>query len=122
MKDVLFKVGIGSFMYAIVGTRIDFAFAMITVSHFMSKVGPPYWMAVKRIMRYSKVTLNFNLCLRGKNIGWEMQMTNNPPQVMCFLLVLESSRGNARNNQLLHSLRWRPSRWPLAIVQREWFP
>ena len=54
-------------------------------------------------------------------IGREMQTTDDPTQGMYFLLALESFRGNARNNQPLHCLRWRWSTWPLAIVLRKWF-
>ncbi len=35
----------------------------------MSKVGPSHWMAVKRIMRYLKGTLDLKLCLGGKDIS-----------------------------------------------------
>jgi hypothetical protein len=34
----------------------------------LSKVGPLHWMAVKRIMRYLKDTLDFKLCVGGKDI------------------------------------------------------
>ena len=34
----------------------------------LSKVGPLHWMAVKRIMRYLKDTLNFKLYLGGKDV------------------------------------------------------
>ena len=39
-----------------------------TVSQFMSKAGPLHWMAIKHIMRYLKGTLDFKLCLEGKDI------------------------------------------------------
>ena len=68
MKGVPYKARVGSLMYAMVATRADIAFAVSTVSQFMSKAGPPHWMAVKRIMRYLKGTLDFKLCLGGKDI------------------------------------------------------
>ena len=34
----------------------------------MSKCSPPHWIAIKRIMRYLKGTLDFKLCLRCKDI------------------------------------------------------
>ena len=55
-------------MYAMVTTRVDIAFAVNTISEFKSKVGPPHWMAMKRIMRYLKGILDFKLCLGGKDI------------------------------------------------------
>ena len=68
MKSAPYKVGVGSLMYAMVATRADIAFAVSTVSQFMSKAGPPYWMAIKFIMMYLKDTLNFKLCLEGEDI------------------------------------------------------
>ena len=62
MEGVLYKVGIGSLMYAM---RADIAFAASTVSQFMSKAGPPHWMAAKCIMRYLKGTLDVKLYLGG---------------------------------------------------------
>ena len=68
MEGVPYKIGVGSLMYAMVDTRVDLAFAVSMVSQFMSKAGPPYWMVVKRIIKYLKGTLAFKLCLRDKNI------------------------------------------------------
>ena len=59
MEVVLYKAGIGSLMYAMVSKRADIAFAVSMVSQFMSKAGLQHWMAVKRIMRYLKGTLDF---------------------------------------------------------------
>ena len=56
-------------MYAMMASRANIAFAVSLVSQFMSKVGPPHWMALKRIMRYLKGTLNFKLCYEGKDIA-----------------------------------------------------
>lgn len=55
-------------MYVLVGTSIDLAFVVSTVSRFMSRVGSPHWMAVKCITRYMKGTLDFKLCLGGNDI------------------------------------------------------
>ena len=60
---------IGSLMYTMVGTRVDLAFAVSMVSQFVSKASPLHWMALKCIMRYLKGTLDFKLCLRGKDIA-----------------------------------------------------
>jgi hypothetical protein len=69
MQSILYKATVGSLMYAMVGTRIDLAFPVSMVSQFMSKAGPSHWMAVKRIMRYLKGTLDLKLCLGGKDIS-----------------------------------------------------
>ena len=45
MKGVLYKVRIGSIMYAMVATKVDIAFAVnavSTMSQFLSKAGPPH--------------------------------------------------------------------------------
>lgn len=57
-----------SLIYAMLGTRIDLAYAMSLVSQHMSKAGSIYGTTIKRIMRYLKSTLYFKLYLRGNNI------------------------------------------------------
>ena len=68
MEGVPYKAAVGSLMYAMVGTRPDLAFAVSTVSQFMAKAGPSHWMAVKRILRYLKRSLELKLSLGGNNI------------------------------------------------------
>ena len=68
MKDVPYKAGVGSLMYAMVATKVDVTFAVSLVSQFLSKASPPHWMAMKRIMRHLKNTLDSELYLRGKVI------------------------------------------------------
>jgi len=54
-------------MYAMVATRADLAFPVNMVSQFMARAGPQHWMAVKRILRYLKGTIDYKLCLGGKD-------------------------------------------------------
>jgi transposase InsO family protein len=68
MKAIPYKAAVGSLMYAMVATRADLAFPVSMVSQFMAKAGPQHWMAVKRILRYLKGTIDYKLCLGGKNI------------------------------------------------------
>ena len=68
MEGVPHKAGVGSLIYAMVATKADISFAVSMVSRFMSKAGPPHWMAVKHIIRYFKGILDFKLCLGGKDI------------------------------------------------------
>jgi hypothetical protein len=68
MEGVPYKSGVGSLMYAMVATRADLAFAVSMVSQFMSRAGPTHWSAVKRIMRYLQSTMDYKLCLGGKDI------------------------------------------------------
>ena len=69
MKDISYQEAVGLLMYAMMVTRPDLAFAVSVVSRFMSKPGPMYWMAVKRIMRYLKSTLDMRLRIRGQHIN-----------------------------------------------------
>ena len=70
-KGVVYKAEVGSLMYAIVAMRADIAFAVSTVNHFISKAGSLLRMDVKRIMRYLKGSLDFKLCLKGKEIAFK---------------------------------------------------
>ena len=96
----------------------------------MSKANPPHWMAMKRIMRYLKGTLDCNLCLGSKDItlrgicyaDWAgVANDRRSTTCTCFLLALESFCGNVRNNQPLHCMRQRRGTWSLAIARRKRF-
>ena len=69
MDGVPYKALVDSFMYAMVATWLDLAFAMSVVSQFMASPTPMHWMAVKRIIQYLKGTLDVNLCLGGTNMS-----------------------------------------------------
>lgn len=69
MQGIPYKAAVGSLMYAMVGTRMDLAFAVSVVSQHMAKPGPMHWATIKRIMRYLKGSLNHKLCLGGNNIA-----------------------------------------------------
>jgi hypothetical protein len=69
MQGIPYKAVVGSLMYAMVGTRPDLAFLVSMVSQFMSRAGPSHWMAVKRIMRHLKGTLDLKLCIGGKDVS-----------------------------------------------------
>jgi transposase InsO family protein len=62
MRRVPYASAVGSLMYAMVCTRPDIAFAVGTVSRYMSNPGKEHWDAVKWILRYLKGTPN--VCLR----------------------------------------------------------
>jgi hypothetical protein len=68
MQGIPYKQAVGSLMYAMVGTRPDLAYPQSVVSQFMSNPSPTHWMAVKRIMRYLKGTIDMELCLGGKDL------------------------------------------------------
>ena len=58
MKGISYKLPIGSLIYAMVGIIVGLTFAVSMVSQFMSRASPPHWVAIKRIMRYFKGTLD----------------------------------------------------------------
>ena len=52
MRNVPYREAVGSLMYAALGTCPDIAFAVQTVSCFLTKPGPAHWEAIKRIFHY----------------------------------------------------------------------
>src|SRR5438270_12344392 len=71
MSRVPYASAVGSLMYAMVCTRPDLAFAVSTVSRFMSNPGKQPWEAVKLIFRYlqgtAKLGLEFCKCEREES-------------------------------------------------------
>ncbi|KAJ7297158.1 hypothetical protein O6H91_Y076800 [Diphasiastrum complanatum] len=61
MIDVPFRSLVGSLMYAAVCTRPDVAFSVNRVSQFSSNPGWQHWLAAKRILRYLKGTIDWEL-------------------------------------------------------------
>ena len=56
---------IGSLMYAMLGTRLDIAFAVSVYSRHLANLGEPYRKAVKQIFRYLRTTIDLELTFRG---------------------------------------------------------
>jgi hypothetical protein len=52
-------------MYTMLSTRPDIAHAISACSRFLAKPGPPHEKAVKRILRYLKGTIDWELVYRG---------------------------------------------------------
>ena len=57
----LYQSAVGSLLYLSVATRPDIAFAVSNVAKYCAKPSKQHWIAVKRIMRYLKGTLNYGL-------------------------------------------------------------
>nr|PNR58443.1 hypothetical protein PHYPA_005438 [Physcomitrium patens] len=68
IQGIPYKAVVCSLMYAMVGTRMELAYAVSVMSQHISKAGPIYSVTIKRIMKYLKDTLNFKLCLGCDNI------------------------------------------------------
>ena len=125
MESVPYKSIVGSLMYAMVATRADISFAVSTVSEFISKARPPHWMAVKRIMRYLKGTLDFKLCLRCKkimlrcfcDIDWVGDANDQrSTRGYVFFIGVRVILWKCKKQPSLHYLRWRRSIWLLTII------
>ena len=60
-----YQSAVGSLMYAILGTRPDIAYAVSVVSRYGFNPNESHWKAVKRIFRYLRDTVNYQLIFRG---------------------------------------------------------
>src|SRR3954465_2434979 len=66
MSRVPYASAVGSLMYAMVCIRPDLAFAVSSVSRFMSNPGKQHWEAVKWIFRYLRGTAKLGLEFRKR--------------------------------------------------------
>jgi hypothetical protein len=73
MHDVPYHKAIGSLMWACLGTWLDIAFTVTTLSKFPQNPGPLHWEAAKHILRYLKGTKDLWLSygrLKGELVGY----------------------------------------------------
>jgi len=68
MINVPYREAVGSLIYAMLGTRPDIAQSCSEVSRYMSNPGQTHWIAVKRILRYLKGTIDNGLVFSGSNV------------------------------------------------------
>ena len=61
MMNVPYQEAIGCLLFLVQGTRPDIAYAVNNVSRFNLNHGKAHWIAVKRIFRYLKGTVNYKL-------------------------------------------------------------
>jgi len=61
MKGIPFMNLVGSLIYFMVSTRPDIAFAVSSVSRFMTNYGRKHWKAAQRILQYVKTSKSFGL-------------------------------------------------------------
>lgn len=57
---------IGSLMYAMTCTSPDIAYSVAKLSRFTSNPGSIYWLAIKRVLRYLKGTIDYGIVYSGK--------------------------------------------------------
>nr|GEZ36541.1 retrotransposon protein, putative, Ty1-copia subclass [Tanacetum cinerariifolium] len=65
MQNVPYASAVGSIMYAVRCTRLDFAFAQNITSRFQQNPGEPHWTAMKTIPKYLKNTKHVFLVYGG---------------------------------------------------------
>jgi hypothetical protein len=61
MDKVPYQACLGAIMYAMLGTRPDIAFAVTTLGQFASDPGQAHWLAMKRLLRYLRGTMDYKL-------------------------------------------------------------
>ena len=66
MESVPYRSVVGSVMYAMIGTRLDLAFAVGLVCRYMSNPIKEHWLAAKWILRYIRGTIDMKLCYRNE--------------------------------------------------------
>jgi hypothetical protein len=69
MKNIPYREGIGSLMYAFVGTRLDSAFAVATLAQFSENPGQLHWDVIKHIFHYLNGMKKLVLTYRGNGKG-----------------------------------------------------
>jgi hypothetical protein len=66
MSHVPYTSEIGSFMYAMVCTRLDIAHVVGVLSRYMSKPGKEHWTTLKGAFRYFHGTAIYGLCYQER--------------------------------------------------------
>jgi len=61
MSQVSYASAVGSLMYAMVCTSLDLAYAVSTISQFMSNSDKQHWEAIKWVLRYLRETIELDL-------------------------------------------------------------
>lgn len=68
MQNVPYRESVGQLTYLMRTARPDLAFAVSLVNRYLHNPGERHWAAVKRILRYVKGTLNYELCLSPQDM------------------------------------------------------
>lgn len=68
--NVPYREAVGCLMYAMIGTRPDIAYAVGVASRYLEQPEERHWVLTKRIMRYLRGTLDWELCYKkdGSNL------------------------------------------------------
>ncbi len=78
MLGIPYQSAVGALMYAMLGTRPDIAYAITTLSQYCNNPGYVHWIALKRVLRYIRGTMNYKLTYGNiGNIGNIGNVSNN---------------------------------------------
>ena len=122
---------VGAIMYAMLGTRPDLAFAIGQLTRFNSNPGPQHVAALKRVLRYLRSSIDFELTYGAGSSGSSgsdstasslcsvtvtrtgppPSMTVAPSLVLCLPSQGEPSSGRRKNRRVSRSPPWRLSTW-----------
>ena len=69
MEEIPYASVVGSIMYAMVCSRLDFSYAAIMISRFLSNPGWEHWNVVKWVLRYLKGSTNVRILYGSGAIG-----------------------------------------------------
>jgi hypothetical protein len=67
-KDYIleYQQAVGSIMYAMLGTQLDLAFTVLTLLKYCSNLTLEHSIAVQRVLRYLRKTLNIGITYNGQ--------------------------------------------------------
>ena len=68
MSKAPYSTAIQSMMYAMMCTRLDICYVVGLASRFKFNLGIKHWMAMKRILRYLKGTIDYVLFYQGRDL------------------------------------------------------
>jgi hypothetical protein len=74
-----YRQAVGSLMYLMFGTRPDLAYAISTLSRFVSRPSQIHWLALKRVFRYLRGTTT--ACI---SLGGDSKDSKEDPQLMGY--------------------------------------
>lgn len=62
---IKYQSAVGSLMYAMLGTRVDIAYAVSALSRYASNPHDKHWQALVRVLRYLRGTVDYELVFTG---------------------------------------------------------
>lgn len=122
MKNIPYQSAVGSILFVAQLTRPDIQYAVGAVSRFNNNPGPNHWMAVKRILRYLKGTINYKLTYNSNDENHDIccysdsdwasdQDDRNSTTGYIFKLSGGAIPWLSKNNKQQHCQLLKPNTW-----------